>query len=412
MPPRTLSAASVIALALVAPVLAGCLGAGGMQPATHEFVLEAKESLIEIYPGKTVSMWTFNDMVPGPLIRVTEGDRVIVRFYNNHSLPHNVHFHGAHPVGMDGITEVPPGGQFTYDFIAGPAGAFVYHCHVDTRIHIQKGLYGQFIVDPKRGWNAPSPEREHFVVFSDWNPALNATPEAYTINGRSFPSTVPFPVELGKTARFYVSSLSMIPVAAHFHGVLSQQIWPNRQPIDVVPLSPGETRVIDYRSDHEGVWLFHDHFEDHLVNDDTYPGGTVGLIQVGREHWNGDGAGHQHAAPSSSASSSDASSPSAPPADAPDGGRLVPMKDYAFVPTTLHVRVGETVTWRNDDPVAHTVTSDDVEGALDSGSIPKGGAFSHTFTAPGTYHYHCEPHSGRSGDEYAGMVGRIVVDPE
>jgi FtsP/CotA-like multicopper oxidase with cupredoxin domain len=388
-----------IAVLVGALVLSGCVTAPDPSPVTREFTLEAKESLVELYPGKSVTMWTFNDIVPGPLIRVREGDRVLVHFYNNHTLPHNVHFHGAHPIGMDGVQEVAPGAHFTYDFIAGPAGAFVYHCHVDTRIHIQKGLYGQFVVDPKTGSGAAAPEREHFVVFSDWNPNLNATPEAYTINGRSFPSTIPFQVELGKTARFYVSSLSMISVAAHFHGVLAQQIWPNQQPIDVMSLSPGETRVMDYRSDHAGVWMFHDHFEDHLVNDDTYPGGTVGLIEVGKEFWSSQGGGHDHA----HASGGEATSESA--AD----GLTVVMKDYRFASQALRVRLGETVTWRNDDPVPHTVTSDDEGGPLDSGNIAKGGTFAFTFTQPGTYAYHCVPHSGKSAQGYVGMVGTIIV---
>lgn len=391
---RTL-ATLAIAAAFALAALAGCFrGIDG--PTTREFFLEAKESSIELYPGKTVSMWTFNDVVPGPLIRVREGDHVIVHFTNNHTLPHNLHFHGAHPVGMDGVQEVAPGASFTYEFTAGPAGAFVYHCHVDTRIHIQKGLYGQFIVDPKKGWDGP--EREHFVVFSDWNPQLNATPEAYTINGRSFPSTIPFPVEEGRTARFFVSSLSMIPVAAHFHGVLSQQVWPNPQPIDIVPLSPGETRVIDYRSDEPGTWMFHDHFEDHLVNDDVYPGGTVGLIQVGRESWTA-GGDHQHASPVAAA----------PDPASVESGTLVPMKDYAFAAPNLRVKVGATVTWRNDDPVPHTVTSDDEAGLLDSGTIGKGEVFSYTFSQEGTYAYHCEPHSGVVDGSYRGMVGVVVV---
>lgn len=394
-----MSPARILVTALIAPLLTATLLAACLQPpslgaAVREFVLEAGETPVEIYPGKTVTMWTFNGIAPGPLIRVREGDLVRVRFYNNHTLPHNLHLHGAHPVDMDGLAEVAPGDSFTYEFTAGPAGAFVYHCHVDTRIHIQKGLYGQFIVDPKQGWGAPQPEREHFVVFSDWNPQLNATPEAFTLNGRSFPSTIPFPVEVGRAARFYVSSLSMIAVAAHFHGVLSQQVWPNPQPIDVVPLSPGETRVLDYRSDHEGVWLFHDHYEDHLVNDDQYPGGTVGLIQVGREHWSAP-ASHDHADPVPSASA---------------GPREVLMKDYRYQPQTVRARVGQSVTWRNEDASMHTITSDQAAGPLASADLQKGASYSYTFEAPGTYAYHCRPHSFLAADGYRGMVGIVIVD--
>lgn len=68
----------------------------------------------------------------------------------------------------------------------------------------------------------------------------------------------------------------------------------------------------------------------------------------------------------------------------------VNIQGFAFSPGTLQVAAGTTVTWTNNDQVAHTVTADD--GSFDSGDIPPGGTFSMTFDTPGTVAYHCKIH--------------------
>ncbi len=75
------------------------------------------------------------------------------------------------------------------------------------------------------------------------------------------------------------------------------------------------------------------------------------------------------------------------------------IDDFTFVPGTLTVKVGTTVTWTNKDSVGHTVTSDD--GIFDSGMLGKGSSFSYTFTTAGTFGYFCTPHPY--------MVGTVVV---
>jgi plastocyanin len=78
----------------------------------------------------------------------------------------------------------------------------------------------------------------------------------------------------------------------------------------------------------------------------------------------------------------------------------VAISGFAFNPATLTVKVGTTVTWTNQDPVVHTVTSD--TGLFDSGDMAQGATFSYTFTTAGTYIYHCIPH-------HAKMMGTVVV---
>lgn len=78
----------------------------------------------------------------------------------------------------------------------------------------------------------------------------------------------------------------------------------------------------------------------------------------------------------------------------------VNIQNFAFSPNTLTVKAGTTVTWTNMDSVSHTVTSDS-GSELNSGNIPTGSSYSHTFNTPGTYNYHCSIHTG--------MVATIVV---
>ena len=69
----------------------------------------------------------------------------------------------------------------------------------------------------------------------------------------------------------------------------------------------------------------------------------------------------------------------------------VSIKNFAFVTASLTVKPGTTVTWTNNDATTHTVTADD--GSFDSGNIPVGGTFTHTFSAAGTVAYHCSIHT-------------------
>jgi plastocyanin len=75
---------------------------------------------------------------------------------------------------------------------------------------------------------------------------------------------------------------------------------------------------------------------------------------------------------------------------------LVEISNNAFSPSALSVPVGSTVTWKNDDPYAHTVTMQGKNG-FDSGNLGSGQTFSETFTAPGSYAYSCSIHPSMTG---------------
>ncbi|MDQ7065079.1 MAG: multicopper oxidase domain-containing protein [candidate division KSB1 bacterium] len=129
----------------------------------------------EFAPGMRVHILAFNNQIPGPEIRVNQGDRVRVKFKNKTELNHTIHWHGLHvPWRMDGVpyvTQMPvmPGEEFVYEFVAEPYGTHFYHCHWGTLLHMQSGMFGSFIIenpddDPIKK-QFPY-EREYTLVYS------------------------------------------------------------------------------------------------------------------------------------------------------------------------------------------------------------------------------------------------------
>ena len=106
-------------------------------------------------PGTRVRAWAYNGQVPGPEIRVREGDRVRITLTNHLPVGTTIHWHGLDvPPEMDGpagLNQAPveSGQSFTYDWIATPAGTRWYHSHTDVATQVMLGLYGSLIVEPK-----------------------------------------------------------------------------------------------------------------------------------------------------------------------------------------------------------------------------------------------------------------------
>ncbi len=84
----------------------------------------------------------------------------------------------------------------------------------------------------------------------------------------------------------------------------------------------------------------------------------------------------------------------------PVNSNTVSIMNFAFSPSTINVKVGDTIVWTNDDSVSHTVTSD-TGNELNSKILSPSSSYSHTFTKAGTYNYHCEVHPK--------MKGKIIV---
>ncbi len=122
-------------------------------PRVVEVYLEARVADVEIEKGVRVQAWTYNGGIPGPLIRVSVGDRLIVHFVNRLPRPTTVHWHGMRvSIEMDGVPgisqpEVRTGESFTYDFKVPDAGLYWYHPHVMSAAQVGFGLYGALLVE-------------------------------------------------------------------------------------------------------------------------------------------------------------------------------------------------------------------------------------------------------------------------
>ncbi len=121
----------------------------------HEYDIELGISMHEIVPGIKIHAFTYNGTYPGPEIRVPEGDWVQVNFTNRTSELHTIHWHGIILANeMDGVPNgtqwgVGPNQTFRYLFRAQPAGTHFYHCHNMTNLHVQAGMFGSLVVEPK-----------------------------------------------------------------------------------------------------------------------------------------------------------------------------------------------------------------------------------------------------------------------
>jgi FtsP/CotA-like multicopper oxidase with cupredoxin domain len=122
-------------------------------PNILEIELEAVIREMEIMPGKMTPVWTYNGVLPGPLIRGKVGDRVIVHFRNSLPESTSIHWHGLRvPNDQDGVPgftmdPIESGAGFTYDFVLPDAGTYWYHPHINSAAQVGWGLYGPLIVD-------------------------------------------------------------------------------------------------------------------------------------------------------------------------------------------------------------------------------------------------------------------------
>lgn len=234
--------------------------------------------------GKTVEAWTYNGVVPGPEIRVTEGDRVRVHVKNNLPESTAVHWHGLIlPNDQDGVpfvTQPPikPGEEFIYEFDAleGNAGTHMYHSHYNAAKQVTMGLLGAFIIEPKDPSTRPSFDREYSMVLND------GPIGGYSINGKGFPATEPLFAKKGERimVRYFNEGLMIHPM--HLHGmpqlVIAQDGWLLPQPYfcDTLNIAPGQRFEVLVDCTEVGLWAFHCHILSHAEGDH----GMFGMVTV------------------------------------------------------------------------------------------------------------------------------------
>jgi FtsP/CotA-like multicopper oxidase with cupredoxin domain len=253
--------------------------------------------------------WTFNSSIPGPTLRMTQGDHIQIKVVNKGTMAHSLHMHSIHPGNMDGVPIVSgdsgfiaPGKSFTYVFTANPVGIFPYHCHMfPVAQHINRGLYGGLIIDPPadqarpraqeiimylNGYdlNIKSPIYPRFPTFDEANQMMNGNDSQardifdginnehdnalYSVNGISnYYMHHPIPVKLGVPLRIYMyNMLDFEENSFHLHGQVFDY-YPSatsNKPMmtgDMVVLGQGDRGIIETQFNYPGLYMSHAHFE-------------------------------------------------------------------------------------------------------------------------------------------------------
>jgi FtsP/CotA-like multicopper oxidase with cupredoxin domain len=232
------------------------------------FEITCAQGQWNVTPDQAVDAMMYNGMVPGPEIRVTEGDKVRVICKNEMTQSTSIHFHGVLvPNKMDGvpyITQEPikPGQSFTYEFTARNPGSHMYHSHHNAAEQTSKGLLGAFIIEPKDKGKEPAYDAEYTMVLNDSGIGL-------TINGKSFPYTQPIIAKLGQTIRVRYMNEGLLIHPMHLHGlpqtVFAKDGWLLPQPwqCDTLNIAPGERWDVTVVCDEPGVWAYHCHILTH-----------------------------------------------------------------------------------------------------------------------------------------------------
>ena len=272
-----------------------------------EFNLETSVIGWNILPDQQVEAYAFNGQVPGPQIRVDEGDRLRINVTNKLDDPTSVHWHGLIlPNAMDGaadITQAPiePGETFTYEFTAGEAGTYFYHSHFEPDRQQALGLYGALIVDPsdKARDLAYDYDQEVVILLQEWlerdgytYPAMmmeGALPNFFTINGKAYPETQHISMKVGERLRVrFIGSHNNFIHPMHIHGGPFEIVETDGYPVpegarllkDTVNVGPGERYDVIWEARRPGKWLLHCHIPHHTTNDNTEVEGGGGLMTV------------------------------------------------------------------------------------------------------------------------------------
>ncbi|MGH7179938.1 MAG: multicopper oxidase domain-containing protein [Tepidisphaeraceae bacterium] len=243
----------------------GGSSASGGRP-VREYSLRAEDVELEVAGGIKYPAWTYNGFLPGPTLRATAGDRLLIHFENRGSKPHTIHFHGVHPANMDGVFEVvPPGKNFTYDFIAEPFGVFPYHCHMmPLRKHISRGLFGTLIVDPP---TPRPPATEMIMVMHGLDVNFDMENEFYAVNGvANYYAEHPINIAVGEHVRVYLSNMTEFDLVNNFHLHANLfDYYPNGTSLvptehtDTVNLCQGQRGILEFSYKYPGMYMFHAH---------------------------------------------------------------------------------------------------------------------------------------------------------
>jgi nitrite reductase (NO-forming) len=268
----------------------------------REFRIPMTHETIEIADGVKYEGWTFGGTVPGPVIRVREGDLVKVILVNESPMPHSIDFHSARIPMNAAFKSINPGEELTFEFVARDPGAYMVHCGTPpVLMHIMQGMYLPIIVDPKDGWGTRA-DREFVLVQSefyarpgtsdlltpDYQAARDKDATHVAFNGKAFQyKHHPLQVEVGERVRFFVVNAGP-SLRSDFHvvGAVFDRVIADGNPANAlnsvqtwtVPAGGGAVFETAFRAGESGEGMYA--FVTHAFGDADK--GAVGLIQVGK----------------------------------------------------------------------------------------------------------------------------------
>ena len=257
-----------------------------------------KDMTVQIAPGVKYATWAFDGHgAPGPILHVRQGQTVVMTLTNGGVIPHSIDFHAARIAPNMAFKDVAPGDSFTFRFVAGDPGVFMYHCGTKPVLaHIANGMYGALVVDPATP--LPKADHEYVLVASEWylngdgisapasldmQKARAMMPDWTTFNGYANQYvTHPLTAKPGDTTRFYVVAAGpTLDTNFHVVGTLFNRAWVNgdmtqfQRNVQTVGVPAGGGAVFDVKIDDEGLYPFVSHAFAHVDL------GQVGLLKVG-----------------------------------------------------------------------------------------------------------------------------------
>lgn len=254
-------------------------------PTTVRITLTIREVVAELADGTTYTFWTFDGTVPGPMLRVMQGDTVEMTLVNPEAslVGHNIDLHAVNgPGGGAAVSNVQPGESKTFRFQALHTGLFIYHCAFPPPWHhIAQGMYGGILVEPPGG--LPPVDREFYVIQGEWytrepfgtkghmefDPAkANAElPEWYSFNGHQAALTEihPLEAEVGETVRLYFG-VGGPNIGSNFHiiGEIFDRVFTGSPDTPILNeetwyTPPGSFAAFEFTLDEPGTYLLVDH---------------------------------------------------------------------------------------------------------------------------------------------------------
>jgi nitrite reductase (NO-forming) len=273
-------------------------------PSTVRVTLTVEEVVSELADGTSYSFWTFDGTVPGPMIRVMEGDTVELTLVNpeTNAVGHNIDLHAVNgPGGGAGVTNVLPGESKTFTFKALNPGLYIYHCaYAPPWHHIAQGMYGGILVEPAGG--LPKVDHEFYVIQGEWYTsepfgtaghmnfdnakAMAEQPEYYTFNGNvaALTAMMPLEAEVGDTVRVFFG-VGGPNVGSNFHiiGEIFDKVYTGAPETYIANeetwyVPPGSFAAFEFTLNEPGTYLLVDHALFRVAR------GAAGQLIVSGEH--------------------------------------------------------------------------------------------------------------------------------